>query len=97
MAAVRFEQVRTFILEKRKSTKKILESVASCRSRIQKIAISNKICDMKTTSILCREYKKLPSAKNILGDFCFVQFSIVLLAAQIIAKSESDIDFSGCL
>ena len=27
--------------------------------------------------------KKLPSAKNILGAFCYVQFSIVLLAAQV--------------
>ena len=34
---------------------------------------------MKTTLILNHEYKKLPSAKNILGDFsCFVV--IVLLA-----------------
>ena len=29
---------------------------------------------MKTTLILNREYKKLPSATNILGDFCYIQF-----------------------
>ena len=29
---------------------------------------------MKTTLILNREYKKLRSATNILGDFCYVQF-----------------------
>ena len=45
---------------------------------------------MKTTLILSHEYKKLPSAKNILGDFsCFVV--IVLLAAS----SKSHIEFSG--
>ena len=45
---------------------------------------------MKTTLILNHEYKKLPSAKNILGDFsCFVV--IVLLAAA----SKSHIEFSG--
>ena len=58
-------------------------------------AISNKICDMKTTEILNFEYKKLPSAKSILGDFCFFCFSIVLLAAQLNRKIESDIEFSG--
>ena len=45
------------------------------RSRVKYFAISNKIYDMKTTLILNREYKKLPSAKNILGHFCYVQFS----------------------
>ena len=51
---------------------------------------------MKTTLILNREYKKLPSAKNILGDFCYVQFCyIVLSAAQVNRKIESDIEFSG--
>ena len=44
------------------------------RPRIKYFAISNKIYDMKTTLILNREYKKLPSTKNILGDFCYVQF-----------------------
>ena len=45
---------------------------------------------MKTTLILNHEYKKLPSAKNILGDFsCFVV--IVLLAAP----TKSHIEFSG--
>ena len=44
---------------------------------------------MKTTLILNHEYKKLPSAKNILGDFSFVV--IVLLAAP----SKSHIEFSG--
>ena len=45
---------------------------------------------MKTTLILNHEYKKLPSAKNILGDFsCFVV--IVLLAAP----SKSHIDVSA--
>ena len=39
------------------------------RSRIKYFAIGNKIYDMKTTLILNHEYKKLPSAKNILGDF----------------------------
>ena len=49
------------------------------RSRIKYFAIGNKFYDMKTTLILNHEYKKLPSAKNILGDFsCFVV--IVLLA-----------------
>ena len=50
---------------------------------------------MKTTLILNREYKKLPSTKNILGDFCHVQFVIVLLAAQVNRKIESDIELSG--
>ena len=40
------------------------------RSRIKYFAISNKIYDMETTLILNNEYKKLPSAKNISGDFC---------------------------
>ena len=44
------------------------------RSRIKYFAISNNIYDMKTTLILNREYKKLQSATNILGDFCYVQF-----------------------
>ena len=45
---------------------------------------------MKTTLILNHEYEKLPSAKNILGDFsCFVV--IVLLAAT----SKSHIEFTG--
>ena len=53
-------------------------------------AIGKKIYDVKTTLILNHEYKKLPSAKNILGDFsCFVV--IVLLAAP----SKSHIEFSG--
>ena len=39
------------------------------RSRIKYFAIGNKIYDMKTTLILNHEYKKLPSAENILGDF----------------------------
>ena len=43
------------------------------RWRIKYFAIGNKIYDMKTTLILNHEYKKLPSAKNSLGDFsCFV-------------------------
>ena len=42
------------------------------RSRIKYFAISNKIYDMKTTLILNHEYEKLPSAKNILRDFCYV-------------------------
>ena len=44
---------------------------------------------MKTTYILCRDYKKLPLAENILGDFSYVQLfycSIVLLAAQATAR-----------
>ena len=49
------------------------------------LAISNKIYDMKTTSILNREYKKLPS----------LNFVIVLLATQVNRKMESDIEFSG--
>ena len=62
------------------------------RSKIKYFAIGNKIYDMKTTLILNHEYKKLPSAKNILGDFsCFVV--IVLLAAP----SKSHIDSAACL
>ena len=50
------------------------------RSRIKYFAIGNKIYDMKTTLILNHEYKKLPSAKNILGGFsCFV---VIELLAQ---------------
>ena len=60
------------------------------RSTIKYFAIGKKIYDVKTTLILNHEYKKLPSAKNILGDFsCFVV--IVLLAAP----SKSHIEFSG--
>ena len=45
---------------------------------------------MKTTITLNHEYKRLPSEKNILGDFsCFVV--IVLLAAP----SKSHFEFSG--
>ena len=66
-------------------------------SKIKYFAISNKICDKKTTLILNREYKKLPSAKNILGDFCYVQFFYcTFLAAEVNRKIESDIEFSGC-
>ena len=39
------------------------------RSRIEYFAIGDKIYDMKTILILNHEYKKLPSAKNILGDY----------------------------
>ena len=46
-------------------------SFQDSRSRIKYFAIRNKIYDMKTTTlILNHKYKKLPSAKNILGDFC---------------------------
>ena len=49
---------------------------------------------MKTTYIFNREYKRLPSAKSILGDFCDVQFFfIVLLAAQVNRKIESDTEY----
>ena len=58
--------------------------------RIKYFAIGNKIYDMKTTLILNHEYKKLPSAKNILGDFSCVVV-IVLLAAP----SKLHIEFSG--
>ena len=50
---------------------------------------------MKTTLTLKRKYKKLPSAKNILGDFCYIQFFIVVLAAQVNRKIESDTEFCG--
>ena len=43
------------------------------RSRIKYFAISNTINDMKTTLILNRAYEKLPSAKNILRDFRYIQ------------------------
>ena len=56
---------------------------------------SNKIYDMNTKLILNHEYKKLPSAKNILGIFAKLNFVIVLLAAQVNRKIESDIEFSG--
>ena len=44
------------------------------RSRIKYFATSNNIYDMKTTLILNPEYKKLRSATNILGDFCYCTF-----------------------
>ena len=51
---------------------------------------------MKTTLILNRDYKKLPSARNILGEFCYVQLLIILLLAEPInRKIESDIEFRG--
>ena len=50
------------------------------RSRIKYFAIGNKIYDMKTTLILNHEYKKLPSAKNILGGFSC--FAVIVLLAQ---------------
>ena len=55
------------------------ESFQDGRSRILKyFAISNKICDMKTTLILNREYKRLPSAKkNIWEIFATFSFSKV--------------------
>ena len=46
---------------------------------------------MKTTE----KYKRLASAKNILGDFATFNFSIVVLAAQVNRKIESDIEFTG--
>ena len=50
---------------------------------------------MKTTLILNHEYEKLPSAKNILGDF-EMNLVIVLVATQVNRKIESEIEFSGC-
>ena len=50
---------------------------------------------MKTTLILNRQYKKLPSAKHIVGDFGTFTFAIILLAAQVNREIESDIEFSG--
>ena len=58
------------------------------RSRIKYFAIGNKIYDMKTTLILNHEYKKLPSAKNILGGFsCFVV--IVLLPQHRVNRTSN--------
>ena len=48
-------------------------------------------------TILNREYKKLPSAKNILGDLATFNFSIVLLAAQVIAKSKVTSNSAGAV
>ena len=57
------------------------------RSRIKYFASGNKIYDMKTTLILNHEYKKLPSAKNILGDFsCFV---VIVLLHRVNCTSNS--------
>ena len=50
---------------------------------------------MKTTLILNREYKKLRSAQTIWESFAAFNFVILLLAAQINRKIESDIEFSG--
>ena len=41
------------------------------------------------------EPRKILSAKNLLGYFCYVQFSIVLLAAQVNRKIEIAVEFSG--
>ena len=50
---------------------------------------------MKTTLILNREYKKLPSAKTFWEIFPTFNFVTVLLAAQVNRKIESDLEFSG--
>ena len=46
---------------------------------------------MKTTLILNREYKKLRSATNILGDFYYVQFCYCTFGCRVNRKIESDI------
>ena len=64
------------------------------------MSIENKIfChqqqNLRHENILNREYQKLSSAKNILEIFAMFNFTIVLLAAQVNRKIESDVDFSG--
>ena len=63
----------------------------------KKLAISNKICDMKQHKFCAANVKIYHERKNILGDFNTFNFCIVLLAAQINRKRESDTDFSGRL
>ena len=50
---------------------------------------------MKTTLILNREYKKSRSTTNFWESFTTFNFVILLLAAQINRKIESDIEFNG--
>ena len=59
------------------------------RSRVKYFAISNNIYDMKTTLILNPEYKKLRSATNILGDFCYCTFGCTSKSAKSKVTSDS--------
>ena len=65
------------------------------QSRIKYFAISDKIYDLKTTLILNREYKSYHQRKTFWKIFATFNFVIVLLAAQVNRKIESDIEFSG--